>query len=45
MSQPRSVISSSFNGLPLSRPNYGSTGSSATDDYKVLLAYVYFNIL
>ncbi|XP_075984079.1 uncharacterized protein LOC142981835 isoform X2 [Anticarsia gemmatalis] len=37
--QPRSVISSSFNGLPLSRPNYGSTGTSATDDYKVLVAY------
>ncbi|XP_026745132.1 uncharacterized protein LOC113506491 [Trichoplusia ni] len=32
--KPRSMISSSFNGLPLSRPNYGSTGSSATDDYK-----------
>ncbi|XP_050353104.1 uncharacterized protein LOC126775308 isoform X2 [Nymphalis io] len=28
--QPRSVISSSFNGLPLSRPGYGS----ASDDYK-----------
>nr|XP_026501354.1 uncharacterized protein LOC113404629 isoform X2 [Vanessa tameamea] len=28
--KPRSVISSSFNGLPLSRPGYGST----TDDYK-----------
>nr|XP_049699248.1 uncharacterized protein LOC110370848 [Helicoverpa armigera] len=32
--KPRSVISSSFNGLPLSRPSYGSTGNSATDDYK-----------
>ncbi|KAJ8713042.1 hypothetical protein PYW08_008346 [Mythimna loreyi] len=32
--KPRSVISSSFNGLPLSRPNYGSTGTSASDDYK-----------
>uniref|UniRef100_A0A2A4K8L6 Uncharacterized protein n=1 Tax=Heliothis virescens TaxID=7102 RepID=A0A2A4K8L6_HELVI len=32
--KPRSVISSSFNGLPLSRPNYGSTGNSASDDYK-----------
>ncbi|KAH9645552.1 hypothetical protein HF086_005201 [Spodoptera exigua] len=32
--QPRSVISSSFNGLPLSRPNYGATGNSAPEEYK-----------
>ncbi|XP_041971990.1 nucleolar protein dao-5-like isoform X2 [Aricia agestis] len=31
--QPRSVISSNFNGLPLTRPNYGSTAST-TDEYK-----------
>ncbi|CAB3220612.1 unnamed protein product [Arctia plantaginis] len=37
--KPRSVISSSFNGLPLSRPNYGSMGTAASDDYKVLVAY------
>ncbi|XP_035448238.2 uncharacterized protein LOC118274689 isoform X3 [Spodoptera frugiperda] len=32
--QPRSVISSSFNGLPLSRPNYGATANSAPEEYK-----------
>ncbi|CAG9791356.1 unnamed protein product [Diatraea saccharalis] len=32
--KPRSVISSSFNGLSLSRPNYGSTASTAPDEYK-----------
>ncbi|KAF9407728.1 hypothetical protein HW555_012348 [Spodoptera exigua] len=32
--KPRSVISSSFNGLPLSRPNYGATGNSAPEEYK-----------
>ncbi|KAJ0172997.1 hypothetical protein K1T71_011173 [Dendrolimus kikuchii] len=32
--KPRSVISSSFNGLPLSRPNYGSTGTTAPDEFK-----------
>ncbi|XP_037292789.1 LOW QUALITY PROTEIN: uncharacterized protein LOC115450946 [Manduca sexta] len=32
--QPRSVIPSSFNGLPLSRPNYGSTATTAPDEYK-----------
>ncbi|XP_026333105.1 uncharacterized protein LOC113240099 [Hyposmocoma kahamanoa] len=33
---PRSVISSSFNGLPmpLTRPNYGSTASTASDEFK-----------
>ncbi|KOB73904.1 Uncharacterized protein OBRU01_08217 [Operophtera brumata] len=37
--QPRSVIASSFNGLPLSRPNYGSTASS-NDEYKLALTLV-----
>ncbi|XP_035448244.1 uncharacterized protein LOC118274689 isoform X16 [Spodoptera frugiperda] len=32
--KPRSVISSSFNGLPLSRPNYGATANSAPEEYK-----------
>ncbi|CAH0713861.1 unnamed protein product, partial [Brenthis ino] len=32
--KPRSVISSNFNGLPLSRPGYASTTSSNTDEYK-----------
>ncbi|CAK1590394.1 unnamed protein product [Parnassius mnemosyne] len=31
--KPRSVVSSSFNGLPLTRPSYGST-TAATDDCK-----------
>lgn len=43
--QPRSVISSSFNGLPLSRPNYGSTGSTALDEYKVLHIMLYILLL
>ncbi|XP_049879299.1 nucleolar protein dao-5-like isoform X1 [Pectinophora gossypiella] len=33
--KPRSVINvSSLNGLPLSRPNYGSTGSTTQDEFK-----------
>lgn len=32
--KPRGVISSAFNGLPLSRPNYGSTASTASDEHK-----------
>lgn len=32
--QPRSVVSSTYNGLPLSRPNYGSTSTTTTEDYK-----------
>ncbi|XP_050353110.1 uncharacterized protein LOC126775308 isoform X8 [Nymphalis io] len=38
--KPRSVISSSFNGLPLSRPGYGS----ASDDYKVPILTVHYRL-
>ncbi|KAJ2942883.1 hypothetical protein O0L34_g15074 [Tuta absoluta] len=37
--QPRGVVTSSFNGLPLSRPNYGSTGNTSQDEYKVPIAF------
>ncbi|CAH2986336.1 unnamed protein product [Chilo suppressalis] len=42
--KPRSVISSSFNGLSLSRPNYGSTASTAPDEYKVPIFTVHYRL-
>ncbi|XP_060806655.1 uncharacterized protein LOC106141972 isoform X3 [Amyelois transitella] len=43
--KPRSVISSTFNGLPLSRPNYGATGAVASsDEYKVPIFTVHYRL-
>ncbi|CAG5044384.1 unnamed protein product [Parnassius apollo] len=41
--QSRSVVSSSFNGLPLTRPSYGST-TAATDDCKVPIFTVHYRL-
>ncbi|KAL0818184.1 hypothetical protein ABMA28_008695 [Loxostege sticticalis] len=40
--KPRSVISSSFNGLPLTRPGYGA--APAPDDYKVPIFTVHYRL-
>ncbi|XP_045503104.1 actin cytoskeleton-regulatory complex protein pan1-like isoform X2 [Colias croceus] len=43
--KPRNVLTTTtFSGLPLARPNYGSTACSSADDYKVPILTVHYRL-